>query len=385
MVGLQVSHDFASCSVYQYDSSRNKTESRLALIKRYALIFFEVYFLIRPFDWIFIISVIKEQKIKFTKPYFALVIFIILISLIDLNSAVLLLFGFLVIVVCGAIYTDRKELIHAQICAARLIAWTLVVDVALNLGLGLDVKTAIGLPNENYEADYARYSGIFSESAVYGPVLFLLLFSLTVDRGIVKSRYKEILILASTGFLTLSVVSGLLSLALMSLIFLSLPWKGKGRVLLWTLLAFVAVGAAATDIPIVQSATKAGARLSEFVAYLTGGGSVVVDGSATDRVGSLFSGIRYRGASEVLGTWAPSGYRSIAGVLLQTFDLRGVLIFSSACVASFLWAGRFGLMWLSVVFFLPNQFLTTAITYLSLFALRHAYEGNKNFLKANRV
>ena len=277
------------------------------------------------------------------------------------------------------------ELIHAQICAARLIAWTLVVDVALNLGLGLDVKTAVGLPNENYEADYARFSGLFSESSVYGPVLFLLLFSLTVDRGLIKSRYKEILFLASTGFLTLSVVSGLLSLALMSLIFMSLPWKGKGRVLLWTLLGFVAVGAVTADAPILQSVTKAGARLFEFIDYLTEGGSIEVDGSATDRVGGVFSGIRYRGATEVTGTLAPSGYRSVAGVVLQSFDSRGLLMLFAMLTASFFWAGKFGLVWLLVVFFLPNQFLTTALTYLSFFALRHAHEGNKNFLKTNRV
>ena len=268
---------------------------------------------------------------------------------------------------------------------AKLIGSVLIVDVLLTLVLGLDLKSSFGIPNENYEADYLRFSGIFTESALYGPVLFLLLFPLTVDKEIVLAHHKTLLILSATGFLTLSVVSGALSVILVVLILHTLPWRGKMRVLLFSLLAVGFLSVMLVDATIIKSATVAIGRLVELLEYLRGAGTAPIDGSALDRVGGLFSGIRYRESTEVLGTIAPTGYRSVAGVVLQTTDGIGLLTLALLICGSLCWAGKVGFLWLVVVLFLPNQFLTTVLTYLSLFTLRRLHEDGKNYSEAYKL
>ena len=166
----------------------------MAFIKRYTAVLFEVYFFIRPLDWLFIISAFKNKRLSVSRPHLIFLIWAIFIGVLDLNTSILFVFGFVVIWASNSIFRDRTELINALMAGAKLIGSVLIVDVLLTLVLGLDLKSSFGIPNENYEADYLRFSGIFTESALYGPVLFLLLFPLTVDKEIVLAHHKTLLI-----------------------------------------------------------------------------------------------------------------------------------------------------------------------------------------------
>ena len=78
------------------------------------------------------------------------------------------------------------------------------------------------------------------------------------------------------------------------------------------------------DATIIKSATVAIGRLVELLEYLRGAGTAPIDGSALDRVGDSSPELDIE-STEVLGTIAPTSYRSVAGVVLQTADGIGLL------------------------------------------------------------
>ncbi len=328
---------------------------------------FDIYFGVRPFDWLLLLYFsLYFRNISLNRGA-ALTFFSLLTLCVYPNNLIFIFFGALCLLLIRFFYLNRSYITDLN-NTINLFVVIFYVDFILNVLFGLDVKTLIGLKNENYEADYLRYSGILSEAANVGTVSFLLILPYAAKAKYSISLMFKYIAWAGPGILSMSITSQLFTIMWLCYAGYKFAIQKRFSLLLIlpgfiSLLIVVYLYIGYLDAQYLKRATV-------FFDILTSlSASDIADGSMSDRYAGSLEGSNYASTMKIFGTSAPSGYRSVFGILFQAINPQSVFLLFSTIIIIFFSMGLHGVYWFIGVLLMPPQFLTTAIFYVSMYGI----------------
>ncbi len=330
-------------------------------------IFYDIYIGVRPLDWILITYLFLKLnnvniKVKMIYPFL-----ISLVLLYFINNFIFLMFGSFCLLLLHSHY-DKRSYLKDLNTAIWVFVILFYIDYIFLQAFHLDLKNTIGMKNENYEAAFTRYSGILSEASNVGTVTFMLVFPYVINVRVSDATIIKCIVWVLPGFLSLSITSQIFSLMWLSYaLFLWISNSNRAKYLIPILVGGIIFTITNNIDYLDQRYIK---RVSDFANFLTvANQQKVVDGSMADRYSGSLTGRNFAGSLQLFGTSAPSGYRSVFGILFQSFNYISLLILMVMTMVFQFTVGFRGVFWFGCSLLLPSQFLTTILFYVSLYGV----------------
>ena len=330
-------------------------------------LFFDVYFYVRPLDWLFLLIIaILGTNLRVSHTSIITIISITPLALY-LNNLVFFCFGLFCLLLLKRYYA-RRSFSDDLLWAIWFFTILFFIDYVLTKTMSIDVKSLVGLRNENYEGNFERYSGLLSEASNVGNVLFLLIMPYLNSIEIKQKHLKSIFIWSLPGLLSLSITSQIFTLMWLGFAFFKyLSSKDKNAMV--SVSTMIIIGLLCMSVfSLFAIGDKYASRLLVFYDFIKSPiSSEILDGSMKDRFAGSLGGLRYADNFSFFGTSVPSGYKSIFGVLFQVVDLAAIILLL-LIVAVLYFSKSFGMVyWFVCILLLPNQFITTTLFYVSLY------------------